>query len=633
MSENYTPRPDTQSVPPYNTVVLSQRDLGLRVPINFVTDPGVSLKAACFNENRYEDDSAGDCISDLLAVGFRRFELDLYWNDVRKVWSFCPVAIPPVIANLTPFSTVTPFPYPITNSNFSQFPSPATISSPTPQSSSSTSPNLNARQMTASTLASPSPTSMDEPSLGQSLPSTSSVLDLSNNPLVAIGPYVCTTTINLSTFTSLLLDYIQKTETTLQAHLLYLILNIHAASSELDPGGPAPLPTILPQGSSELLGELFAENLTNYIYSEFNLLSDRGNLNDSWYNIREEAYSPVNGYYDTTRTPNGVLTTEDGWPSEGYIEFANSKRLLVGYGNIDPQMSDYNFTGDAGTIFREGFIQDLQRDVTATADGVITSGCFMNNDTIELAQRNSSWAVLSSLPSFGNPTAASADLTPLLNLTSSATNCGISPHLNTTLLGTSASTNSSPYSAFSQSTIWSWAPNEPQNASTTSDSPSPDSRIFRCAISNKDRDGRWVVDNCSAKRFAACQASSQPYNWTITDEETVYSFAAAYCPEAYTFAAPRTALENAYLTLAMQRSGRNWNGHGAWVDFNSLDIEGCWVTGGQKYVPPLFISSILHLYSTSKYMPVLALITSFYRLVKNSEVHEQCSVIHSVLFR
>jgi len=573
----------------------------LRVPINFVTDPGVSLRAACFYENRYEDDNAGNCVSNLLAAGFRRFELDLYWDQGRSVWSFCPVSIPAWIQNVDPLSTVTVFPGPTSASNFSQSTSPATLSnfsqSTSPatlsaQNSPSSSPNLLARQQTtaAPTLTNPTPTSSTESSLGQVLPSVSAIPDTPNSPLVALGPYVCTTSINLSAFTSLLLDYIQKTENTLGAHLLYLILNLHAAASEQDPGAPASQPSSLPQGP-DLLGAQFAENLTDYIYTEFELFSDRINLNESWYNIQNELYRPVEGYYEMSRTPNGILTTEDGWPSEAYVEFANSKRLLIGWGTVDPQMSGYNFSGDAGTIFNENFIQDLQTDVTATEDGVLRNGCFMNNSTDDLAQVNSSWAVQSNLSRFDYPTAASADLIPLLNLTTSLTNCGISPHLNSTLLSTSAHQNSTPYTLFSASTIWSWAPNSPQNASTTPSSPSSDSEIFRCAITTRtDSDnpypGRWIVDDCSAKRYAACRLRNKPYTWTLADVAVSYSFADENCPEDYDFAAPRTALENAYLTLAMRRSGRDFDGHGAWVDFNSLDVEGCWTMGGPNATCP-----------------------------------------------
>ncbi len=56
---------------------LAQRDLSLSLPVNYVTDPGVSLRAACFGEGVYDEVSLGSCYSNLLSVGFRRFELDL----------------------------------------------------------------------------------------------------------------------------------------------------------------------------------------------------------------------------------------------------------------------------------------------------------------------------------------------------------------------------------------------------------------------------------------------------------------------------------------------------------------------------------------------------------------------------
>lgn len=77
-----------------------------------------------------------------------------------------------------------------------------------------------------------------------------------------------------------------------------------------------------------------------------------------------------------------------------------------------------------------------------------------------------------------------------------------------------------------------------------------------------------------------------PQPQTLAPVAVSYSFASSNCPSEYTFAAPRTALENAYLTQAMRRSDRDFDGHGAWVDFNSLDVEGCWTTGGPNATCP-----------------------------------------------
>ncbi|CAL3969983.1 unnamed protein product [Diplocarpon coronariae] len=552
MSENYTPGDNALQVAPYDTVFLSQRDLSLRVPINFVTVPGVSLTAACFDAKQYEDDNSANCISNLLSVGFRRFVVDLYWDESRNVWSFCPVAMPASIPDLTSLSTLVVSPGPATSSS-SLASGTYTYSSPltTPTSFSSTSRVLLPRQdamsptPSFSSSFSTSAAIISDNFLGNVLPITSSIPDSPSQPLVSIGPYVCTSTINLSVFYTQFLDYIQKTENTLQAHLIYVILNIHASSTTNSPDSPAPEPSNLPSDSN-LLGYQFMANLSEFVYTRSNLFSDRLNLNNSWYDVRREIYTPVEGYYQTASSPEGILSTVDGWPSESYIEFARSKRLLLGWGTVDPQMAGYNFSGDSDIIFPNGFIEDVQTNVSATAGGDLTSGY----------------------------------ITPLLNLTQTTTNCGISAQLNKTLLSVPAFVDPIPYQSFSYATIWSWAPNEPRNTSDI------DSSVFRCAISNRDRSGRWTVDDCDQKRYAACRARGQPYNWTLTPITTTYNTADHHCPQSYDFAVPRTALENSYLTEAMRDTDRDWDGHGAWVDFNSLDIENCWTTGGPNATCP-----------------------------------------------
>ena len=71
--------PDEAAKPTEQEVeaILAQRDLSLPLPINYVTDPGVSLTTACFGDGVYEEVRLGQCLSNLLALGFRRFDLDL----------------------------------------------------------------------------------------------------------------------------------------------------------------------------------------------------------------------------------------------------------------------------------------------------------------------------------------------------------------------------------------------------------------------------------------------------------------------------------------------------------------------------------------------------------------------------
>jgi hypothetical protein len=185
-----------------------------------------------------------------------------------------------------------------------------------------------------------------------------------------------------------------------------VIINIHAASSDQAPNSPAPVPANLPTVPN-FLGVQFMGNLSDYIYTEFNLKSERQNLNGSWYTVPER-FRPVEGYYSTTSNEYGILSTHDGWPSESYIELSKSKRLLLGWGTVDPQMAGYNFSGDSGIVFPNGFIQEIQTDIKANDDGQLTTGCFLRNGTNDVSQVNSSWAAATRLSDFKYPVTASA---------------------------------------------------------------------------------------------------------------------------------------------------------------------------------------------------------------------------------
>lgn len=394
------------------------------MPINFVTYPGVSFKSACFSPFQYKDDDAGDCFSNLLAGGFRRFVVDLYWDQGREVWSFCPVAIPASAASQ---------------------PSPTAIAPRQPTSFTSNTLTSSFTVMADTAL---STASVNASSLDGSLPTMVPVPSSPDLPTVSIGPYVCTNTVNLSILISLLFSYIELTQNTLDAHLLYIILNIHAAASSTAPLEPAPQPTILPN-SSNLLGNLFNTNLTTYIYSPSKLAADRANLNDSWYQAPFE-YQPLQDYFTTNMDDRGIVSTDNGWPSESYIEFSKSRRILLSWGTVDPQMSGYDFVADEEVIFQFGSTEDLQTHVTVNSSGQVETGCFMVNGTDDItSQTNSSWAIVENVQGFDYPTSPNSPLDPLFALASNLTSCGIAPMLNSTLLNQTVLEDFSPYKNFS----------------------------------------------------------------------------------------------------------------------------------------------------------------------------------------
>ncbi|RFU35633.1 hypothetical protein B7463_g636, partial [Scytalidium lignicola] len=550
MSESFTPEADAVPSSIYSTVFLSERDLSLQVPINFVTHPGVSFRSACFPRNQFEDDAAGDCLSNLLSGGYRRLVIDLFWDQGRQVWSFCPVQL--------------------STSALSRL-SPRALSSLQATQVTTDAPSMSFSALIETTL---STASASASSLGGSLPSMVPVPDSPDLPAISIGPYTCTKTVNMSVLISLLFSYIETTQNTLSAHLIYVVLNIHAAASRTAPLDPAPQPSILPNSSNQL-GNIFDTNLTNYIYGPSKLAADRANLNDSWY-LAPVDYRPLDYYYTSHKDQNDIVSTEDGWPSESYIEFWKSRRLLLSWGTIDPQMTKYDFAADDGVIFPSGYTENIQDRVTANNSGGVEAGCFLpKNINDDISAANASWAVADNIQGFSYPTTSSSPLDPLFYLSSNLTSCGISPMLNTTLLNRTALEDFSPYQNFSYSTFWSWAPGEPRNSSDDND-------LLRCASSNLALDGRWTVNDCSQKLYAACRAVGQPYNWTTTSYQISYSFATQACPDSYTFSVPRTALENSYLTRAMMRQQRDK----VWVNFNSLNVKFCWVTEGANATCP-----------------------------------------------
>ena len=166
----------------------SQRDLGVTVPINHVTVPGISLSAGCFSQMRYENDDAALCLSNLLAVGFQRFEVDLYWDDARQVWSLCPVAIPDASS-----LKERPLPKASTLPPSSSTPVAAEFQNPV---STSIGSNIIARQLlsgnnsssTFSSTSSSASLQAEVSSLGQDLPSYSPLPDSPDNSLLSIGP-------------------------------------------------------------------------------------------------------------------------------------------------------------------------------------------------------------------------------------------------------------------------------------------------------------------------------------------------------------------------------------------------------------------------------------------------------------
>ncbi|KAI9830947.1 MAG: hypothetical protein M1819_005330 [Sarea resinae] len=595
MSVSFSPNTSAVQKDPWDTAQRSQRDLSLQVPLNYVNHPAVSLTAACFPDGQYDEDRFVQCLSNLLEVGFRRLLADVYWDSGRQDWSFCPVSIPASVSSDTSPSATAPTPSSSMGALSTGLLTPHTTSV-TSISTAPSSTRSSEHQGVVARSADPTSSSITSdistsPLVGSDNSTSSSITQPSfsvsaspNGTIFEASGCACSSTINLSVLMGLLNDYFTSTENTLSANLLYLVFNMHASAVSPTKPAQAPSPSDLPAPSS-LLGPVLSGNLSAYIYGPSELSSDRANLNSSWYRAASWQ-SPDTSYFTVNTSRNNIHSTPDGWPNEVYVEFSHGRRLLIGWGDIDPQMAGYNMSGDQGTIFAQDEFQAL-RTMNISDAGNVESGCIYQTNITDLAMVNSSWAFTTD--DF-NLEALKADLSPYskLDLITRLTNCGISPLLNTTLFNMPADVNPTYYQNFTHSTIWSWAPGQPSNNETNSTVVVD----HDCAVLDPSLHGRWRACDCSNRYLAACRSGPSPYAWELAPYTVPYSAADDACPPNTTFSAPRTALENTYLLAALynhagfSRPEYLDEDYSIWVDFNSLDRGDCWVMGGPNATCP-----------------------------------------------
>jgi len=562
-----------------------------------VTLPGVSLTAACFPQQRYEDAAAARCFSNLLATGFRRFEVDLYWDPSRRVWSLCPFEL----GGSSPSSNTTGLTsFASSQTSLATLASGSLTGQPAVKKAAHASSRLHAHARQASDVLSGVPTDtagITGSSFSVSVTTTISVSSASTSTLsnarssssastsassqgtlIQAGPYSCTLGVDLDTISTVLAQYLSNTETDLNATTRIITLNLHAAAMASDPAGGSSQPSsdALPR-ENNLLSSIISTNNSVYLYTPSELLSQRANLNatGNWFAV-SRTNRPNDAYFSIEQI-GSTDSSANGWPSESYVELQKAKRLLVGFGTIDPQMRAYNFSGDEGLIFPAGYLSSAAQ-LSISMAGEVIQGCFYNTAAHSIGQSNNSWA-LSSI--------ASTSTFPILNEVGNVTACGTSPFLNRTLDNTDAGTNYGPYQDFVYAHIWSWhGKTEPRYSNVSS---KDNGQEYSCAAMNATSAG-WQAANCNSAHYGACRVGNSPYDWRITGQEGIYRRIDAGCPEDTTFDVPRTALENTYLLNTWRDHLRSNDDPDAndqllWVNFNDLDTSACWVIGQNATCP------------------------------------------------
>ena len=389
---------------------------------------------------------------------------------------------------------------------------------------------------------------------------------------IDIGPYTCSLSTSFQAFVDILLMHLQDSQTNVNATMKYLLMNLHAAAPASNPTGPAldlPLGT-LPQGK-QALGYILDLSMTEFLYTPDDLASQRSDLNSSasWFGVIRTD-EPESAYF-TVQIHNHKSYTPNGWPSASFVEMQRAQRLLAGFGKIEPQMQQYNFSMDKSIIFPTGY---LQTPIAPNANLAAGDACFFNAGETSVSAINNSWALASDENS-GSGVFSAANRYTL---------CGISPLLNESLNGMTADQNYEPYGEFLQQTIWSWALGEPKHAFGDTDAKTE----HRCAVLNSGT-GYWQSEDCSNSHYSACGHDERPYAWSIGDKITSYAVAELPCPDGTSFNAPRTALENRYLLHRWRdvRVQQEIIDDLLWVNFNDLNVEGCWVVGQNVTCPYL----------------------------------------------
>lgn len=471
----------------------------------------MSLKAACFGNNVFRTSSATKCISNLLAVGYRRLSIDLYWSPDRRAWSFCPVAIP------------------------------------------------------------------TEPPSGTASSSSASSLH-------QLGPYSCSDDLNINSLLEVLQGFFQRTNSQFNAYTTYMILNLHVAASDSAPDRPRPsLSESQRPTSAESIGRLLDKSLSMYIYRPGDLAEERSNLNKSWYAV-EEGFKPIVEYFTIRELPNGKQSTPDGWPNSKFVQLAKQRRVLFGYGSIHPHLDGLNTAIDDDVVFPPGYLTTWH-DVSISHNYTLESGCLYNPEASLVSKVNSSWAMTSRIPLRNSPPTPER-LHQLSAMVVDLASCGLSPFLKSTILNTTADEDIDPYRNISLSSSWAWATGEPRHATGRTGGNGHN----RCALMDLSLAGHWRAADCDEVRPAACRVANMPYLWTLSNGAAKYSDGSSICPDNSSFSVPRTGLENSYLFQHALGEPNNIIDPASsdpakreiWLDFNSLKIDSCWVTGGRQ---------------------------------------------------
>ncbi len=285
--------------------------------------------------------------------------------------------------------------------------------------------------------------------------------------------------------------------------------------------------------------------------------------------------------------PSLAVLYDPQWPISIQNMLALDKRIILCFGNKITNLNGYNTSNDANYIFpsnasvcsltpttittqNASILLSDNVPVPAYACGHPSPNVYMTGTGFDT--NTSSLFTPGSFGGLGNGVTAlswafatlyESISAPFDSLTRQRTiNCGFSPAL----------LYSEKVDNLLSDLVWTWKMGYPTN-DTEGD----------CAIMDKT-DGRWMNTGCKSKYPVSCQTPDNPYNWTIIKSIATFADAKTACPIPYTFAVPRTPLENLALYEKFREDNEDTSKY-LWINLNQIKRKYCWVVGENATCP------------------------------------------------
>jgi hypothetical protein len=418
-------------------------------------------------------------ISDLFDMGYRRFNIDLYWDNTTSTFQLCPVQITLNTTTNTTSLTTTTF----------------TVASTVIEATTTTTVEIT---LTHTLPAAPTATLSPPDSL---------------LPISLPGNYTCTPAADFQSVLSTISSILVRTDNLREAGLIILVLNLYDLNTFSTNNTIANTIADLSNSTAESLSAQINDTIGNWIYTPVILDYERSNINNTFLADPENPITDVTAYYNITIDPEtNIASTDNGWPTTRYLFESNGRRMLIGFGSVNVPSEEYSIAQDSPVIFPAGTFGAANQLIDSSAITNTPQACLGPEGPVfgphGQVNFNSSTTGMD-----GNMTFAySQDSTSLTSLTydnvQDTVLCGLSPLIDSPMQNTNSGVTS-PYNPVA-ATVWSWlAPDQPVNVTLTANGTTEN--LDACAAFDADS-GRWVVLNCDTQLQIACRANNSLYS-------------------------------------------------------------------------------------------------------------------------